>query len=119
MDLKDMRLFLAIAEENNLTRAAQKNGYTQSAASHMLRNIETELGFSLFSRSQRGLALTRNGEALLPPIRRTLAAAEYFDQTAASIRGVQTGHIGSALISALPSSGCRLPSKSFSPITRI
>ena len=93
MDLKDMRLFLAIAEENNLTRAAQKNGYTQSAASHMLRNIETELGFSLFSRSQRGLALTRNGEALLPPIRRTLAAAEYFDQTAASIRGVQTGHI--------------------------
>ena len=92
-DLKDMRLFLAIAEENNLTRAAQKNGYTQSAASHMLRNIETELGFSLFSRSQRGLALTRNGEALLSPIRRTLAAAEYFDQTAASIRGVQTGHI--------------------------
>ena len=70
MDLKDMRLFLAIAEENNLTRAAQKNGYTQSAASHMLRKIETELGFSLFSRSQRGLALTRNGEALLPPIRR-------------------------------------------------
>lgn len=93
MDLKDMRLFLAIAEENNLTRAAQKNGYTQSAASHMLRNIETELGFSLFSRSQRGLALTRNGEALLSPIRRTLAAAEYFDQTAASIRGIQTGHI--------------------------
>ena len=93
LDLKDMRLFLAIAEEKNLTRAAQKNGYTQSAASHMLRNIETELGFSLFSRSQRGLALTRNGEALLSPIRRTLAAAEYFDQTAASIRGVQTGHI--------------------------
>ena len=93
MDLKDMRLFLAIAEEKNLTRAAQKNGYTQSAASHMLRNIETELGFSLFSRSQRGLALTQNGEALLSPIRRTLAAAEYFDQTAASIRGVQTGHI--------------------------
>ena len=56
LDLKDMRLFLAIAEENNLTRAAQKNGYTQSAASHMLRNIETELGFSLFSRSQRGPA---------------------------------------------------------------
>ena len=70
-----MRLFLAIAEENNLTRAAQKNGYTQSAASHMLRNIETELGFSLFSRSQRGLALTRNGEALLSPIGAYLSAS--------------------------------------------
>mgnify|MGYP002230014843 CR=1 FL=1 len=48
MDLKDMRLFLAIAEENNLTRAAQKNGYTQSAASHMLRNIEQNSGFPCF-----------------------------------------------------------------------
>ncbi len=93
MDLKDMRLFLAIAEEKNLTRAALKNGYTQSAASHMLRNIETELGFSLFSRSQHGLTLTRNGEALLPPIRRVMAASEYFEQSAASIRGIQTGHI--------------------------
>ena len=88
MDLKDMRLFLAIAEENNLTRAAQKYGYTQSAASHMLRNIETELGFSLFSRSQRGLALTRNGEALLPPIRRTLAAADY---AALLLERIETG----------------------------
>ncbi len=93
MDLKEMKLFLAIAEENNLTRAALKNGYTQSAASHMLHHIEMELGFSLFSRSQRGLSLTRNGEALLPPIRRTLAAAESFEQAASSIRGVQTGHI--------------------------
>ena len=88
-----MRLFLAIAEENNLTRAALKNGYTQSAASHMLHHIEMELGFVLFTRSQRGLALTRNGEALLPPIRRTLAAAESFDQAASSIRGLQTGLI--------------------------
>ncbi len=47
LDLKDMRLFLAIAEENNLT-CRPENGYTQSAASHMLRNIETELGFSCF-----------------------------------------------------------------------
>lgn len=93
MDLKEMRLFLAIAEEKNLTRAALKNGYTQSAASHILRNVETELGFSLFSRSQHGLTLTRNGEALIPPIRRVLSASEYFEQSAASIRGVQTGHI--------------------------
>lgn len=93
MDIKDMRLFLAIAEEKNLTRAAQKNGYTQSAASHILKNLETELGFSLFSRSQKGLLLTHNGEALLPSVRRILSSTECFEQEAAAIRGIQTGHI--------------------------
>ncbi len=93
MDIKDMRLFLAIAEEKNLTRAARKNGYTQSAASHILKNMETELGFPLFSRSQKGLMLTKNGGMLLPHVRRILSAAESFSQEAFAIRGIQTGHI--------------------------
>lgn len=93
MDIKEMRLFLSIAEEKNLTRAAKKNGYTQSAASHILKNLENELGFPLFSRSQKGVSLTRNGEDLLPHVRRILSAAECFDQKAASIQGIQTGHV--------------------------
>lgn len=93
MDIKEMRLFLSIAEEKNLTRAAKKNGYTQSAASHILKNLENELGFPLFSRSQKGVALTRNGDELLPLVRRILSATECFEQKAASIQGIQTGHV--------------------------
>lgn len=88
MDIKEMRLFLAIAEEKNLTRAAEKSGYTQSAASHILKNIESELGFPLFFRSQKGLFLTKNGEALLPHIDRIISAARCFEQKAAAIRFV-------------------------------
>lgn len=51
MEIKDMRLFVSMAEEKNLTRAAEKHGYTQSAASHILKNLEKEAGFPLFSRS--------------------------------------------------------------------
>ena len=40
MEIKEMRLFLSMAEEKNLTRAAEKHGYTQSAASHILKNLE-------------------------------------------------------------------------------
>ncbi len=108
MDLKDMRLFLSIAEEKTLTRAAQKNKYTQSAASHILKNLEEELGFPLFSRTQKGLTLTKNGSLLLPHVRRILSAAESFEQESAAIRGIQTGHISigtylSASVQWLPS----------------
>lgn len=88
-----MRLFLAIAEEKNLTRAAKKNGYTQSAASHILKKLEQELGFPVCTRSQKGLVLTRNGESLLPHVRRILFATEYFEQEVSFIRGIQKGYI--------------------------
>lgn len=88
-----MKLFLAMAEEKNLTRAAKKNGYTQSAASHILKKLETELGFPVCSRSQKGLVLTRNGEALLPYMRRVLFATEYFEQKVSFIQGIQKGYI--------------------------
>lgn len=93
MDIKDIHLFLSIAEEKNLTRAASKNGYTQSAASHILKNLEAELGFPLFSRSQKGVVLTKDGEALLPHVRRILSATECFEQKASAISGIQAGHI--------------------------
>lgn len=93
MEIKDMRLFLSMAEEKNLTRAAEKNGYTQSGASHILKNLEKELGFSLFARTQKGLVLTNSGKSLLPFARRVLNANELFDQEVAAIRGIQKGRI--------------------------
>lgn len=93
MDIKEMKLFLSMAEEKNLTRAAKKNGYTQSAASHILKKMESELGFPMCSRTQKGLVLTRNGEALLPYIRRVIFATEYFEQRVTTIQGIQKGFI--------------------------
>lgn len=93
MDIKGMRLFLAIAEEKNLTRAAERNGYTQSAASHILKNLENDLGFPLFLRSQKGLVLTEGGEKLLPHVCQILSAMKCLEQEADALRSVPKGNI--------------------------
>lgn len=93
MNIREMQLFLSLAEEKNITRAAQKNSYTQSNVSHTLKNMEQELGFPLFYRSPKGLHITENGKSLLPLVRQVLSANELFEQQAAAIRGIQKGHI--------------------------
>lgn len=93
MKIREMQLFLSLAEEKNITRAAEKNNYTQSSVSHALKTMEQEIGFPLFHRSQKGLVLTENGKSLLPYIRQVLSAHELFEQQAAAIRGIKKGHI--------------------------
>jgi DNA-binding transcriptional LysR family regulator len=75
-DLTDLRLFVAIAEERNLTRGAARTHLAPSSASHRLRLLESELGTPLFERHARGLALTRAGDALLRNARQVFAQIE-------------------------------------------
>ena len=75
-DLTDLRLFVAIAEERNLTRGAARAYLAPSSASHRLRRLEEALNTSLFERQTRGVALTRAGEALLRNARQVLASIE-------------------------------------------
>ena len=75
-DLTDLRLFVAIAEEGNLTRGAARAFLAPSSASHRLQRLEAALGAQLFQRQARGVALTRAGEALLRNARQVLAALE-------------------------------------------
>jgi len=75
-DLTDLRLFIAIAEERNLTRGAARIHLAPSSASHRLRLLETELNTPLFVRKARGLVLTRAGEALLRNARQIFAQVE-------------------------------------------
>jgi len=75
-DLTDLRLFIAIAEERNLTRGAARTHLAPSSASHRLRLLEAELNTPLFVRKARGLSLTRAGEALLRNARQIFAQVE-------------------------------------------
>jgi DNA-binding transcriptional LysR family regulator len=75
-DLTDLRLFIAIAEERNLTRGAARTHLAPSSASHRLRLLEAELSTPLFVRQARGLVLTRAGEALLRNARQIFAQVE-------------------------------------------
>ncbi len=68
-----LRTFLEIADCGNLTLAASRLNRSQSAISVQLRKLESELNVSLFERDAKGMALSINGERLLPVARRVLS----------------------------------------------
>jgi DNA-binding transcriptional LysR family regulator len=72
IDLTTLRLFVAICEEQNLTRAASREGIAPSAVSKRMNDFELAFGVTLFQRLARGMALTAAGEALLHHARITL-----------------------------------------------
>ncbi len=61
MDLADLRLFRAVAEEGSVTRAAQRLHTVQSNVTTRLRLLEESLGTPLFDRINRRLVITRAG----------------------------------------------------------
>ncbi|MFF4197773.1 LysR family transcriptional regulator [Nonomuraea sp. NPDC001831] len=67
--LRELRYFVAVAEELNVTRAAERLFVSQPALSKQIRVLERQLGFALLERVHGGVTLTRQGEALLPVAR--------------------------------------------------
>ena len=65
MDLKQVEYMIRIAEENNITRAAEKLFLTQSALNQQLLKLEKELGTPLFHRSRTNWRLTEAGEVYI------------------------------------------------------
>ncbi len=80
-----LRAFVATAEELHFTRAAARLYVAQQALSRDIRRLERGLGVSLFARTTRQVALTVEGERLLPYARRVLTAQ---DELAAAFRPV-------------------------------
>jgi DNA-binding transcriptional LysR family regulator len=87
MELYQLKSFLAVVAERNLTRAAEKVFTSVPAVSAQIKALEEELGVQLFERSSRGMTLTPAGEKLAEEARRTLDAAQRLRHAAAQIRG--------------------------------
>jgi DNA-binding transcriptional LysR family regulator len=66
MDARQMEFVVAIAEESSFTRAAKKCHIVQSALSHQIARLESELGVKLFERTSRSVQLSEAGQTLLP-----------------------------------------------------
>ncbi|MER5180323.1 LysR substrate-binding domain-containing protein [Streptomyces sp. NPDC002896] len=71
---RDLRYFVAVAEELHFTHAAERLYVSQPALSKQIRALERQLGTPLFERDRQGVALTAAGAALLPHARRVLDA---------------------------------------------
>jgi LysR family transcriptional regulator, hca operon transcriptional activator len=77
MELRHLRYFVAVAEEGNLTLAAERRLHTaQPSLSRQIRDLEYEVGVPLLTRSARGVALTAAGVAFLDHARLALAQVE-------------------------------------------
>jgi len=92
-DLTDLKLFLAVAEEKNLTRGAEKVHLAPSSASHRIRQLEEALGTALLTRQARGVQLTRAGESLLRHAREVFARLEQMHADLAPYAQGIRGHV--------------------------
>jgi DNA-binding transcriptional LysR family regulator len=95
MDLRQLRYFVAVAEEEHFGRAAKRLHIVQPALSMQIRSLEEELGGPLFQRTSRRVVLTEAGSILLADARRLLAQA---DRVRSDVRRSLKGEIGSVRI---------------------
>jgi DNA-binding transcriptional LysR family regulator len=76
IDLRHLRYFLAVAEELNVGRAAERLHISQPPLTRQIKQLESELGVDLFVRSKTGMMLTPAGSAFLPEVRKTINQVE-------------------------------------------
>lgn len=93
MNLKQYEIFCRTAELRSLTKAAEAEGITQSAVSHIVAGLEKELGVPLLVRSRTGARLTPEGEKLLPLMQAAVSADARLRQAAAAVRGPDAGAV--------------------------
>ena len=92
-DLTDLRLFVLVAEEANLTRAAARQHLSLAAASARIKALETQSGLPLLYREARGVRLTPPGEAFLHHARGVLRQAEQLRLDLHDYGGGLRGHV--------------------------
>ena len=100
MTVKQMRAFLAVAQSLSFAAACERLHLSQSALSLTIKGLEEGLGGRLFSRNTRNVALTPEGESLLPLARRLIAD---WDNAEDELRQRFTLQRGRVTVAAMPS----------------
>jgi DNA-binding transcriptional LysR family regulator len=94
MDLRELRYFVAVAEELHFGRAAARLHMTQPPLSRAIRRLEADLGHTLLLRSPAGVALTPAGAALVDEARTLLAHADQLRSRVGAAAGTPTLTVG-------------------------
>src|ERR1700745_3764181 len=87
MELRHLRYFVAVGEEQHYGRAAERLHVAQPALSRQIQDLEKEIGFALFNRLPRGVRLNAAGKLFLTDARRILE-----DVDEARLRGARIAH---------------------------
>ena len=107
MDLRQMRYFLAVAEERHVGRAAERLHMAQPPLTRQIRALEDELGATLFLRTPKGMELTEAGQTLLDEVPNLLQLAQRArERTRAAGQGeigrLDVGLFGSGVLDVIP-----------------
>ncbi|MEC1177147.1 LysR family transcriptional regulator [Metasolibacillus meyeri] len=108
MSFVRFEIIAKVVELGSFTKAAEKLNMTQSAVSHAVASLESELNVSLLIRDRRkGIALTEVGQKVLPHIREILKRMESINQEIALVTNLETGNIRIGTFAS--ASSCLLP----------
>jgi DNA-binding transcriptional LysR family regulator len=98
MTLRQLEYLIAVIDEGSFGRAAPRLYVSQPTLSQQIRALEAEVGGQLLERLARGVRPTPAGEALLPPARAALAAAERARRSARMVLGLEAGEVEIATV---------------------
>jgi len=107
MELRHLRYFVAVAEEENVSRAALKLHVSQPGISRQIQDLEDEIGFQLFERSAKSLKLTAAGKVFLAEAKSVLQHADDAVKKARAVSGgaggeINVGYAPSLTVQILP-----------------
>jgi DNA-binding transcriptional LysR family regulator len=105
MEIRQLEYFVAVAEEANFTRAAERVHISQSGVSAQIRQLERDLGVTLIDRSGRTATLTTAGAAVLERARAVLASADAVRQAADEVAGLIRGRLVIGMVTACTVTG--------------
>ena len=93
MDSKKLEILMTAVSLGSFSKASEVVGYTQSGLTHLINGLEREIGMTLIRRDHSGIALTEDGEALLPAIREYLSATARLENQIEAITKKRTATI--------------------------
>jgi len=107
MELRQMRYFLALAQERNFGRAAERLHMAQPPLTRQIRGLEEELGTALFIRTSKGVELTEAGQALLEEVPNVLSLAQRAEERTllagqGRVGRLEVGIFGSGILNVIP-----------------